>query len=138
LAVIKEERRTVRGKTVGFVHLGKQRVEFLTARHDSELRKELRRSCSKSRYHTGKAQESPRRTLVCHLMPTKVKSFQQLVDKIVHLIVSKIEAHEKAKARGKTITKTVKSAVKRAVKTSRKSSDDRVSMKGHHYRALPT
>jgi len=135
LAVKRNERRTVRGKTIEFKHLGRQRVEFATAKHDAKLRQELRRSCSKSRYHTGKARENSRRNLVCHLMPTEVKSFQELIDKIINVIVSKIEAFEKAHVHSSMITETVKKAVKKAKKPSRKSSDG-FSMKRYRYEPL--
>jgi hypothetical protein len=88
------EKHRIHRTTVPIKRLGKQKIQVATANRDKELQQEL---CIAIR-NTGYVKEAQRTkcgNLIFRLVPTRERSFSELIEEVVTLIVRRIESYKK-------------------------------------------
>jgi hypothetical protein len=110
------EKHSVNGETVRVKRHGHCYIEVLTSDRKGELQQEIREAVANASY-TADTEPVEGGNFRCQLLPTKGSSFSELINKIVDLIVRRIERYEK-KSRKKTVS--TQSTTSRKVSTPAK------------------
>ncbi len=91
------EKYTVRGVTVRIRRLGHHKIEVITSDRAKELQKTLFKTIRNTGY-TEQTEHTKLGNLTCRMLPKDEMSFNQLIQKVVNLIVRGIERYEKRMA----------------------------------------
>lgn len=103
--------------TVRLKRLGQHKIEVVMSDRKKELQEILRRTVTNTSY-TSETERTKRGNLVCRLLPNAKMSFNQLIQKVVNLIVRSIERYEKKHKKETTFAQS--RAVHRAQKSAKR------------------
>lgn len=91
------EKHTVRNRTMRVKRLGGQKIEVVTSDLKKELQIKLFRTIRNTGY-TRQTEHTKHGNLRCRLLPNDEMSFNELIAKVINLIVRGIERYEKKMA----------------------------------------
>lgn len=89
------------GKTVAFIHLGEEKIEFFLSHLCPELREELKTAVCQTSYVNKEETELTDRGLACKLVPTTKLDFNEIKRKVVSLIALRMDHFEKRPQKAK-------------------------------------
>ncbi|HXE10203.1 MAG TPA: hypothetical protein VN554_02145 [Verrucomicrobiae bacterium] len=84
---------TLRGTVVRYRRLPSNWIEVLTFSHDSKFRAKLRKSAENSA-GIDEIEETKGGNLRCHVLPTKLLSYNKLISTLLTKFIAKIERYE--------------------------------------------